>query len=65
MKFYELVKILDPLQDEITILFPDDVKLTYIHIFDIPINYADYRVSEVYGYDGGGYDGIMISIVEE
>ena len=67
MKFYELIKVLSYDQDEITLIFPNDdnVKSTYNRLTDIPITYADYKVIEVYGYDASGYDGLLISIVEE
>lgn len=67
MKLYELIKRIPYDQDEITIIFPNDnnVKSTYNRLTDIPITYADYNVMNVYGYDANGYDGIMISIVEE
>ena len=65
MKFYELIKVLSYDQDEITLIFPINVKRTYNRISDIPIVYANYKVINVYGYDAYGYDGIMISIQEE
>jgi len=67
MKLYELIKRIPYVQDEITIIFPNDnnVKSTYNRLTDIPITYADYNVMTIYGYDANGYDGIMISIVEE
>lgn len=67
MKFYELMKVLDHNQDEITLIFPNDnnVNQTFHSINDIPIIYCNYEVTEIYGYDASGYDGIMISIVEE
>jgi hypothetical protein len=67
MKLYELIKRIPYDQDEITIIFSNDnnVKSTYNRLTDIPITYADYNVMTVYGYDANGYDGIMISIVEE
>lgn len=66
MKFYELVNVLNPDQDEITLIFPNDnnVKSTYNKIDDIPVTYCLYKVVDVYGYDASGYDGIMVSIVE-
>ena len=67
MKLYELSKVISSEQDEITIVFPNDdnVKSTYRGLENIPLTYAHYEVAEVYGYDANGYDGIMISIVEE
>ena len=67
MKFYELIKVLSYDQDEITLIFPNDnnVKSTYTRISDIPISYTNYKVIEVYGYDASGYDGLIISLVEE
>ena len=66
MKFYELIKVLSYGQDEITLIFPNDnVKTTYKDLGDIPITYSNYEVTEIYGYDASGYDGIIISIVEE
>lgn len=41
------------------------VKCVYKSMDDIPITFCNFNVVEVYGYDSGGYDGIMISIVEE
>lgn len=62
MKFYELVNLLNPDQDEIFIRFPNDndVLSEYYSIEDIPINYCNYKVTGIYGFDG-----IEISIVEE
>lgn len=63
MKLHELIKILDRNQDEITIFH--NRERTYKEIDDIPITYCNYEVTEVYGYNASGYDGIMISIWEE
>lgn len=65
MKFYELIKVLSYDQDEITLIFPTNVKRKYKRISDIPISYANYKVIKVYGYDASGYDGLLISLVEE
>lgn len=68
MKFYELINVLNrDLQDEITLVFPDNNYVTSVYdkIDDIPITYCLYKVTDVYGYDASGYDGIMITIVEE
>ena len=67
MKMLELVKILNPDQDEIYIRFPNDNDVTNIfhNIEEIPINYCNYEVTEIYGFDAEGYDGIEISLVED
>ena len=67
MKMHELVKILNPDQDKIFIRFPNDNDVTnkFYNIEEIPINYCNYEVTEIYGFDAEGYDGIEISIVEE
>lgn len=67
MKFYELINILNSDQDKIFIRFPNDndVVCKYYSINDIPITYCDYKVTEIYGFDSEGYDGIEISLVEE
>ncbi len=66
MKFYELIKVLNPDQDKIFIRFPNnDVTSKFYDIKDIPITYCNYVVIGVYGFDAEGYDGIEISLVEE
>lgn len=67
MKLHELCKIINRDQDVIVLCLPNEnnVKSVYKGIGYVPITFAHYEVVEVYGYDAGGYDGIMISIVED
>ena len=67
MKLHELIKILNYDQDKIYIRFPNDNDVTnhFNSVDDIPITYCNYEVTEIYGFDCEGYDGIEISLVEE
>ena len=67
MKLHELIKVISRDQEEIVLYLLNDnyAKRIYKDIGCVPIIFANYEVVEVYGYDASGYDGIIITIVEE
>lgn len=65
MKLYEIIRMINSDQDEISIRFVNDnTARNFKRAEDIPITYGGYEVTGVYGYDASGYDGIEIEVYE-